>query len=430
MPGDKGASCGQTVVRITFKMEWNKSITPHILSEDFPVWQILDKASSRLASARAVLLAGMNWIFTLGVRPEAPFYQIKNLALINRVSFASLLLALPGSFLLLLAGFGHTFSLLISGLLILSLILAFNGTHHVQWAQALFAYSPAVTIMFYTWLELSSGSLTDPLTYILARQGLCLALLLPVMIYGFDRSRKWAILCVSVILFLIFDLFSGLFSGTLISDATGMSKGLFSVLSVLQVTGMAFCVLYVQGLTVKHEQQVSKSNEKLHSMVVHDGMTGLFNHSFMEQVIGDAINRSKRSKTPLSLLMIDVDSFKKINDSYGHNTGDDVLKYLAKLLESNKRSTDYLGRWGGDELVMLLTDTNLQGAVNLAEKLRSLVERQTLSNDRQLTISLGASEYNAPDDVGGFIGRADAAMYRAKRGGRNRVASQKPAISN
>ena len=181
---------------------------------------------------------------------------------------------------------------------------------------------------------------------------------------------------------------------------------------------------------MKHEQQVRQSHAKLQGMVIRDGMTGLFNHTFMEQLIGDAINRSKRSKTPLSLLMIDVDSFKKINDTLGHNAGDEALKHLAKLLQDNKRSTDYLGRWGGDELVLLLTDTNLQGAVSLAEKLRSLVESHTYPNDRHLTISLGASEYSSPDDVVGFIGRADAAMYRAKRGGRNRVASQKATVSH
>jgi diguanylate cyclase (GGDEF)-like protein len=190
---------------------------------------------------------------------------------------------------------------------------------------------------------------------------------------------------------------------------------------VLQFSALAACLLYLQGYTMSHEQQVRQSNEKLHSLVVRDGMTGLFNHAFMEQLIGDAINRSKRSKNPLSLLMIDVDSFKQINDTLGHNAGDEVLKQIVKLLEGSKRSTDYLGRWGGDELVMLLTDTNLQGATNLAEKLRSLVENHPFPYHRRLTISLGASEYAEQDTVPGFIERADAAMYRAKHGGRNRV---------
>ena len=381
----------------------------------------MDKVSAQLASARVVFRAGMSWVFTLGIQADMPFYQAKNLALINRVTFASLLLLLPGSFMLMLVGFDHPLSLLVCGALTLSLIMVLNYNHQVQVAQALFAFSPAITIMIYTLLELASGGLADPLRYILARQGLCLALLLPIMIYGFERSYKWMVLGVCVILFLTFDVFSTRLSGIHVNAITGMSQGLFSVLSVLQFSELAVCLLYLQGYTMKHEQQVRQSNEKLHSLVVRDGMTGLFNHAFMEQLIGDAINRSKRSKNPLSLLMIDVDSFKQVNDTLGHNAGDEVLKQIVKLLESSKRSTDYLGRWGGDELVMLLTDTNLQGAAKLAEKLRSLVESHTFPYHRGLTISLGASEYAEQDTVPGFIERADAAMYRAKHGGRNRV---------
>lgn len=406
-------------------MEWNKSINPRLLPGDFPGWQIVEKVSTQLSTAQVVLRAGIDWLFSLGIQADMPFYQIKNLALINRLTFTSLLLALPGSFLLLLAGFNHISILMVSGIFLSSLILFLNGAHRATWAQATFAFSPALIILIYTLVELSSAGLTDPLAFILARQGVCLALLLPVMLYGFDQSHKWMIFGSCVILFMLFDVLCSRVGGALTTETTGMSQGVFSLISILQYTGMAGTVLYLQGYTMKHEQQVRKSNEKLQGMVVRDGMTGLFNHSFMEQLISDAINRSKRSKSPLSLLMIDVDSFKKINDTYGHNAGDDALKRLAKILETSKRSTDYLGRWGGDELILLLTDTNLQGAINLAEKLRTLVENHTLPNDRHLTISLGASEYTSPDDVAGFIGRADAAMYRAKRGGRNRVASQK-----
>lgn len=411
-------------------MEWKNSLTSHARFEDLLAWNVLEKATNQLASARIVLVAGLTWISTLGIQAEMPFYQTRNLRLINWVSFASLLLALPGSFLLMLAGFEHTFSLLVCGLLIFSVILTLNFTHLVQYTQAIFAFSPAIVILVYSLIELSSGGLSNPLTYILARQGFCLALLLPILIYGYERSLGWMVLGFCVILFLCFDVLSAHFSGTLISDATGISQGLFSVLSVLQVAGLSACLLYIQGFTMQHEQKVRQSHEKLQGMVIRDGMTGLFNHTFMEQLIGDAINRSKRSKSPLSLLMMDVDSFKQINDTHGHNAGDEVLKQLAKLLEGSKRNTDYLGRWGGDELVLLLTDTNLQGAANLAEKLRSLVENHAFSYQRPLTISLGASEYQSQDDVAGFIGRSDAAMYRAKRGGRNRVGRQKTGISN
>jgi diguanylate cyclase (GGDEF)-like protein len=106
------------------------------------------------------------------------------------------------------------------------------------------------------------------------------------------------------------------------------------------------------------------------------------------------------------------------------------LKGLVGLLNSNIRTTDYLGRWGGDELLLLLTDTDLPGAINLADKLRQLVEQARFPFCQHLTISLGACTYRDGESPTSFIGRADAAMYRAKRGGRNRVEAQRAAQSN
>ncbi len=101
-----------------------------------------------------------------------------------------------------------------------------------------------------------------------------------------------------------------------------------------------------------------------------------------------------------------------------------MLVHLAKLLLVNKRSTDYLGRWGGDELIMLLTDTDLQGASLLAEKLRQLVGQHVFPGKTHLTLSLGACQYCEGDSLAEFIRRADENLYQAKRGGRNRVGIQ------
>ena len=426
MPGEHGAACGQiSFSHESFSMEWRNSINHNITGEGLNPTLWLEQFSDRLDSTRVVLRACIGWVFELGISPEMPFYQKKNLALINRVSFVSLLLALPGTFFLIMMGFGHPFSLLVSGVLTICLILALNGARQVEWSKTLFAYAPAVIILGYTLLEQSSGGLDHPLNYLLARQGLCFALLIPIMIFGFeDRQKVVIVLGVCVFIFLLYDVGSTRFGAFQEGNITGLSHGLFSVLSVLQYAGLAGCMLYMQSYTMQHELQAQRSNEKFKSMAIKDGMIGLFNHTFMEQLIGDAINRSKRSKNPLALLMIDVDFFKQINDNFGHNTGDAVLIRLAQLLNSNKRSTDYLGRWGGDELILLLTDTTLPGAANLAEKLRSLVNHHIFPHCKHITISLGASEYQEGDSLTSFIGRADAAMYRAKRGGRNKVEIQ------
>ena len=321
----------------------------------------------------------------------------------------------------MLAGFNHPLSLLVSGVVILSIILALNAAHLVSWAQVIFAFSPAAIVMTYTLFELSTGDMTDPLIYILARQGLCLSLLLPILIYGFEKNQRWLTLGECIIVLLLFDIASMRTGNPLMVNTTSTTQGLFAVLSVVQVSALGGYILFMQGYMMNHEQKVAKSNQKLQNMAIRDGMTGLFNHAFMEQLTTDAINRSKRSRTPLSLLMIDIDLFKQVNDTLGHNAGDEVLQRLTRLLEGSKRSTDYLGRWGGDELVLLLTETNLQGAVNLGEKLRARVDSYAFPYSKHMTISLGASTYQEGESQADFIARADAAMYRAKQAGRNRV---------
>jgi len=427
MPGEHGAACGQINSRQeNFSTEWRNSINHYIPVEELNPTLWLEHLSARLASTLVVLQGCINWIVELGINLDIPFYQKKNLALINRVSFVSLLLALPGTLFLILMGFGHPFSLLVCGVVTACLILGLNGSKHVKWAKMLFAYAPSVIILSYSLLELSSGSLDQSLNYLLVRQGLCFALLIPIMIFGFeDRQKVVGVLGICMLTFLLYEVGSMRLGAFQEENITGLSHGLFSLLSVLQYVGLAGCMLYMQNYTMQHELQTQKLTEKLKSLSVKDGMTGLFNHTFMEQMIADAINRTKRSKNPLALLMIDVDFFKQINDNFGHNIRDGVLIRITQLLNSNKRSTDYLGRWGGDELILLLTDTNLPGAANLAEKLRSLVDNHVFPHCKHLTISVGVGKYHDGDDPAMFIQRADTAMYHAKRGGRNRVEIEK-----
>ena len=396
-------------------------ITQFLSTDEIPSTVLPRRAVAQLASAQLALQSGISWIFDLGIRPDLPFYLKKNLALINRVSFLSLLLALPGTLLLLLVGFEHSFSLLVSGTSALLFILALNKARQLDWSVAIFAFFPATIIMSYTLTELSTGELRDLLLYVLARQGLCLSLVLPVIIYGFQKSRRSTVLGLCVLIFLAFDIGTWRWGSQLFRGNLGISQGMFSIISISQLILLSICVLYVQAYTMHHEQDVRVSNEKLRHMAIRDGMTGLFNHTFIEGLIGDAINRTKRSKGPLSLLMIDIDRFKQINDSLGHNAGDAILIHLSKLLLGNKRSTDYLGRWGGDELILLLTDTDLQGASLLAEKLRLLVDQHVFPGKIHLTLSLGASQYCEGDSLAEFIRNVDENLYQAKHMGRNRV---------
>jgi diguanylate cyclase (GGDEF)-like protein len=382
----------------------------------------VEQVSNQLSSTKTVLRACLGWVFELGAFNGMLAYEKKNLALINASAFFSLLLALPATLALILMGFNHPFGLLICSVLTACLILGFNGARRLEWSKALFAFAPAVILLSYSLLEISAQGLQQPLNYLLMRQGQCFTLLIPVLIYGFETNHKrMGVVGICLLIFLGYDVGSMRLGAFQEEEISGLSHGLFTLFSVLQYAGLASCLLYIQGNIMQHARQAQNANEKLKSLAIRDGLTNLFNHSFIEGLIGDAINRSRRSVSPLSVLMIDIDYFKQINDTYGHNAGDAVLVELTRLLKANKRSTDYLGRWGGDELVMLLTETSLPGAENLAEKLCSLVDTHVFQYGKHLTISLGASQYQDGDTPASLIARADAAMYHAKKSGRNRV---------
>jgi diguanylate cyclase (GGDEF)-like protein len=398
------------------------AVNQYLTHKDLSSTPWMQQISYQLSSTQTILRTCVGWIVDLGVSPNMPFIQRKTLALINATAFISLILALPGTFMLILMGFNHSFSLLISGVLAACLILGFNGARKIEWSKALFAISPAAIILAYTLLEHPTNGMSQPVNYLLAQQSICFALLVPILVYGYGGRQKIVLIVgLCLLAFIVFDIGSMRQGAFKDEPLTGISHGLFTLLSLLQYAALAACMCYMQYSTMQQDRQAQKASEKLKNMAIRDGLTGLFNHSFIEQLVGDAINRSRRSGNPLALLMIDIDRFKQVNDTFGHNAGDEVLARLARLLNNSKRSTDYLGRWGGDELILLLTDTNLSGAENLAEKLRSLVESEGFPYGKRLTISLGASEFHDGDTPASLIARADAAMYRAKRAGRNRV---------
>jgi two-component system cell cycle response regulator len=171
---------------------------------------------------------------------------------------------------------------------------------------------------------------------------------------------------------------------------------------------------------------------KLFESAVKDGLTGIYNKKYFLDRIETDFSYAKRHKTTLTLIIFDIDHFKKINDQYGHSTGDYVLKELAALVKRTIRGEDILARFGGEEFVVLMRDVDEAKASMLAERLRRLIEQAVFELEGQrmpVTISLGIGTLNAdqsppietPTDL---VNCADQYLYKAKRGGRNRVASK------
>lgn len=159
-------------------------------------------------------------------------------------------------------------------------------------------------------------------------------------------------------------------------------------------------------------------NEMLHRLAVTDPLTGVWNRRHAEEFLAHDVAERRRYGTPMSLLILDVDHFKEINDTYGHLAGDRVLIEVTQRLMANLRNTDVLSRWGGEEFIVLTRHCTLPEATAIAEKMCALVADEPFAN-ASVTVSIGVAELTPDDDVDSWLSRADAALYEAKSAGRN-----------
>ncbi len=174
--------------------------------------------------------------------------------------------------------------------------------------------------------------------------------------------------------------------------------------------------------------------KQLDELASHDGLTGLYNHRMFYKLLEDELARAKRFKHPVSLLMIDIDHFKQVNDTYGHQAGDAIIKGLGNLLGRQARTIDRVCRYGGEEITVILAETENTAALGIAERLRAAVEQESFdignSHIVHITVSIGFAAWPAHAATGDeLVSAADAAMYAAKQAGRNRVCRYEKGIA-
>lgn len=165
-------------------------------------------------------------------------------------------------------------------------------------------------------------------------------------------------------------------------------------------------------------------NALLYSLATKDSKTGLFLHHYFMTRMGEELYKAQRYNTPFSLVMIDIDHFKKVNDTFGHQAGDLVLEQLGKLIIEHVRTADLPCRFGGEEFAIVLTNTPLAGAMEFAERLRADIQGSSISfngNQIPVTASFGLTEFQKDESTKSLIEKADQALYQAKHAGRNRV---------
>jgi diguanylate cyclase (GGDEF)-like protein len=192
----------------------------------------------------------------------------------------------------------------------------------------------------------------------------------------------------------------------------------FNIVSVTQDT----CSDCLKNKIEKHIQELKEENEKLLELCVRDKLTGLFNRVKLDEVLEKQIQMAKRYKTTFSMILMDVDFFKSVNDCYGHKVGDDVLRELSSLLMKNIRKTDALGRWGGEEFMLLCPQSNEQQTKDLACKMKEKVANHHFKSiDRKITLSIGVCQYKEKYTCEEMLMACDQALYQAKNEGRNKV---------
>ncbi|MEY4590009.1 MAG: hypothetical protein RL497_2085 [Pseudomonadota bacterium] len=194
--------------------------------------------------------------------------------------------------------------------------------------------------------------------------------------------------------------------------------------------GHTCIILYDVTEIATNRLQLQRANKQLHIISRTDGLTGLLNRKTWEETLHHEFKRFTRYGHTCSLLMFDIDHFKRVNDTYGHPAGDEVIRQTAAVVRRCIRDIDVAGRYGGEEFAVLLSDTDAQGALVVAERLRTQIEANTVYYEDQVihfTISLGVAEVNSRmSEPTLWIDSADRGLYRAKRAGRNQAYVYEP----
>ena len=195
---------------------------------------------------------------------------------------------------------------------------------------------------------------------------------------------------------------------------------------------LLICLVITAIVLVLLSAVVRRYQRKIEAQATLDSLTGLPNRRGFDLLAAQAMQEAQREPKPLTAMLLDLDHFKRLNDTHGHLAGDLVLAGFARDLESCLRQSDIVCRWGGEEFIVLLKDTDAHAALKIAEKVRHLIEQQRYSyqgNALRITVSIGLTTLQPDDTLHNLLSRADQAMYRAKLSGRNRTCSEMPHTS-
>jgi diguanylate cyclase len=287
-----------------------------------------------------------------------------------------------------------------------------------------------ITLAIYAWFRRSANVNLAAWAFAVMATGL--VSLFVVMVGGSAHSLMWATLIPPFTFFLVGRQWGTLLSALVFSLCIAVvyqqvqtqlevTFGTGALLNVIEVAIAHLLIFrfYERSRSVAYQQLAGKT-EQMRQMAETDKLTGLYNRDKLDATLTGLLPDITQSNEPVTLMLLDIDHFKQINDEFGHLTGDKVLTRLAELLRSQMRNQDFIARWGGEEFVVLLPDTLLEQGAELAERLRVYIAAQSIEG-HNLTISIGVAQHQQNESTEALLDRADKALYQAKHQGRNRV---------
>lgn len=283
-----------------------------------------------------------------------------------------------------------------------------NRKGYVQWAAWLICFSLIGLVFSIMWAAQS--------TYLELHYYFLILGIVPIMFFSL---QQWRVLAFMFVLSIFLFAYAEHFSIAPDPAMYALPQWLVDTMRTAYKGSTFLTMLFAVLLT---EHNAATSEARLETLSATDRLTGAANRLRIDVVLDQEFARSQRGDGCVALILLDIDHFKSVNDTYGHSVGDAVLVAVSNLIKNNVRAQDLVGRWGGEEFLVICRDTTVDTAQVLAENLRGALQEHAIAVTGPKTASFGVTSFRVGDRIADMVNRADAALYRAKEGGRNRVA--------
>ena len=320
-------------------------------------------------------------------------------------------------------GFVESNILVIAGCLILTIMVIFYVVFRTK--LNLKFRDPSLTAA-----QMLTSSLT--MVYVMhnagAARGIFLIVILMIFVFGvFKLSAREFLQIAGIVLIAYVALaWPVLIGGTKPSSDKSLAV-LYGIVLLVVLPWFGMMGAYIGRLRFRLNKSIAEL-ESSQAIAVRDDLTGAYNRRYLMGALTKEKSRSDRGGEPFSVCLIDIDYFKRVNDTKGHLVGDQVLKQLTLVVQPDVRTTDFFGRFGGEEFLLILSETSLTGACTYAERVRQMVEQlqfPEIDPALRITVSIGVTQYRPREEISTTLNRADMALYDAKARGRNRVVRER-----